>query len=203
MILEGLLTSLSVDGHVNLAPMGPIVDADLQSFVLRPFRSSDTYRNLRQHPQAVFHLTDDVELIARSALEDQFCLPPLRTAQQVAGSVLADCCRWFELTVIDWDDSEERARIMMQVVHAGRVRDFCGFNRAQFAVLEATILATRLHLLTCEVVQAEIQRLQPLVDKTAGPRELAAWRFVVNFVQQHSLSACSPVNSESSVSHPG
>lgn len=195
MILEGLVTTLSTTGDVNLAPMGPIVDASLSEFVLRPFRTADTYRNLRQHPQAVFHVTDDVELMARSALHGLVEFPALRPAEQIAGSILVDCCRWFELIVTDWDDSEDRARIMMRVVHTGRVRDFFGFNRAKHAVLEATILATRLHILPPDFVRAELQRLQPLIDKTAGPREFAAWKFVVESIERQQITVPSVTSS--------
>ncbi|MBI1346374.1 DUF447 family protein [bacterium] len=195
MILEGLVTTLSPQGEVNLAPMGAVVDSALDAFVLRPFRTANTYQNLRHHPQAVFHVTDDVELIARAALNQLSELPPLRPAEQVAGEILKNCCRWFELTATDWDDSEDRARVMMRVVHTGHVRDFFGLNRAKHAVLEATILATRLHLLSSEFVTAEINRWQPLIDKTAGPQELAAWQFVCDFIrnQTKSDSSISPL----------
>ena len=48
MILEGIVTSLDAGGKLNVAPMGPIVEPDMSRLVLRPFRTSQTYRNLRQ-----------------------------------------------------------------------------------------------------------------------------------------------------------
>ena len=39
MILEGIVTTLSETGEVNIAPMGPRVEASMQRFVLRPFNS--------------------------------------------------------------------------------------------------------------------------------------------------------------------
>ena len=44
MILEGIVTTLSRDDVLNIAPMGPEVDADvnLARFVLRPFRTATT-----------------------------------------------------------------------------------------------------------------------------------------------------------------
>ena len=38
MIVEGLLTTVELAGKINVAPMGPIVHGNLESFVLRPFR---------------------------------------------------------------------------------------------------------------------------------------------------------------------
>ena len=66
------------------------------------------------------------------------------------------------------------------------MRDFFGFNRAKHAVLEATILATRLHLLPIEQVRSEFERLRSPVEKTAGPVELEAWRILNDYVGQAS-----------------
>jgi hypothetical protein len=59
-------------------------------------------------------------------------------------------------------------------VHRGTRREFLGFNRARHAVLEAAILATRTHLLPADEIRREYERLQVIVDKTAGPHEQEA-----------------------------
>ena len=51
------------------------------------------------------------------------------------------------------------------------MRDFFGFNRAKHAVVEAAILATRLHLLPLAEVAAEFTKLRVIVGKTGGPDE--------------------------------
>lgn len=189
MILEGLVTTLNDSGSVNLAPMGPIASADLSRFTLRPFQTSHTYRNLKRHPEGVFHITDDVELIARAALDGLETLPPVVTAEAVNGRVLVDCCRWFEFRVVALDDSRERTEISAEVLHTGRRRDFLGFNRAKHAVLEATILATRLHLLPEADVRRDLAWLEIPVQKTGGEQELAAWGFVREYVERWYRSA--------------
>ncbi|MBI3465169.1 MAG: DUF447 family protein, partial [Planctomycetes bacterium] len=68
LILEGIVTSQNGAGLVNIAPMGPRVEDPLQRFVLRPYQSSTTYRNLKQHGEGVLHVTDDVWLLARAAI---------------------------------------------------------------------------------------------------------------------------------------
>jgi hypothetical protein len=42
VILEGIVTSVSPSGAVNVAPMGPRVDADMRRLLLRPFPTSQT-----------------------------------------------------------------------------------------------------------------------------------------------------------------
>jgi len=184
MILEGLVTTLDPSGGVNLAPMGPIVEPDFSRIILRPFQTSQTYRNLKPHGEGVLHVTDDVELIARAALDGLTELPAMTPATVIQGRVLADCCRAFEFRVAALDDTRERTEIVCDVVHVHRGRDFFGFNRAKHAVLEATILATRLHLIPEAEVRAEIARLAIPVQKTAGPKELDAWQFVTDAIER-------------------
>src|SRR5438105_3661851 len=178
MILEGLVTTLNPDGSPHLAPMGPRVEGDFARFLLRPFPTSATYRNLLAHGEGVLHVTDDALLIAKAALGAADPLPPLRPAEQVDGFVLADCCRHYEFVVKKVDASGERVHMEAEVVHAGRHRDFWGFNRAKHAVVEAAILATRLHLLPPAEVAAEFARLRVIVEKTGGPAEHEAMSFL-------------------------
>jgi hypothetical protein len=71
----------------------------------------------------------------------------------------------------------------MEVVHRGVSREFVGFNRAAHAVLEATIYATRVHLLDRDFVAQELARLQVIVDKTAGPAEHEAMDLITRYIQ--------------------
>src|SRR5579863_10115697 len=165
MILEGIVTTRDSGGSINVAPMGPIVDESMSSLRLRPFKTSQTFRNLKLTPCGVFHVVDDVLLLARSAVGLLTELPPTFPAEKVKGAVLSQACRWYEFEVEQIDDSNDRAEITGRVVHVGRLRDFFGFNRAKHAVLEAAILATRIHLIDRREIEAELDRLKPLVDK--------------------------------------
>src|SRR5262245_36307346 len=62
VILEGIVTTLNRDGVLNIAPMGPQVDADssMARFILRPYRTATTYVNLKARGEGVLHVTDDV-----------------------------------------------------------------------------------------------------------------------------------------------
>lgn len=184
MILEGIVTSLNSQGTLNIAPMGPIVDESLTWLHLRPFQTSTTFRNLKESGCGVFHVVDDVLLIAQAALNRLPEHVPTRPAIEVAGQVLESACRWYEFRVDTLDDSQDRSEIRCSVVHAGRLRDFFGFQRAKHAVLEATILATRLHLIPREEIATRLADLRVIVSKTAGPREFEAMELVEDFVRQ-------------------
>ena len=184
MILEGLVTSLNASGEINLAPMGPIVDPQMTSLILRPFQTSTTYQNLRLRPSGVFHVVDDVLLIAKAALHRLEAVPETFPAERVDGRVLKDCCRWYEFQITQCDSSSDRTRLEATIIHTGHGRDFFGFNRAKHAVLEATILATRLHLIPEPEVRAQLQALASPVEKTAGQQEQEAFALVNDVVNE-------------------
>src|SRR5262245_40070583 len=137
MILEGIVTTVSPDGAVNIAPMGPAIEpaADLVRFTLRPYRTSTTYRNLKHAPEGVLHVTDDVLQLAQAAVGSIEPAPELFAAKIVHGLVLANACRWYEFRVARLNDDNDRTTIECTVVHTGRIRDFLGFNRAKHAVV--------------------------------------------------------------------
>jgi hypothetical protein len=175
MILEGIVTTVSPAGVVNIAPMGPHVEPDMKRFLLRPFPTSQTYRNLKAHGEGVLHVSDDVLLLARAALGPVEPPPSLRPAERVRAFILTEACRYYEFRVCSLDEREQRVRIEAEVVAVGRLRDFFGFNRAKHAVLEAAILATRTDFLPLAEIEAEYQKLAVLVDKTGGEQEQQAF----------------------------
>lgn len=182
MILEGIVTTVNADGTANVSPMGPLVDEQITQFVLRPYTTSRTYRNLKRTGQGVLHVTDDVEMLARAAVHRLDPLPKLAKAKKVHGFVLAEACRWYEFQVSSLDDRSERSTIACRVIAKGRIRDFFGFNRAKHAVVEASILATRIDFLPPEQIIDEFRRLAVLIDKTAGPQERRAFQFLDHYV---------------------
>ena len=177
-IIETVVTTINPDGTVNCGAMG--VEWGEERIVIKPYRGTRTLRNLRATGTAVVNVTDDILLFSQAALGDPH--PPTRPAPTVDGAVLDDACSWREVRVEAIDDSGERARVSTLVVGGGTGREFLGLNRACHAVLEASILASRVRRLPPEDVRAELSRLQVLVDKTAGPREREAMAYVTRHV---------------------
>ncbi len=180
MILETIVSTVDRDGRPNFAPMGIVLEGG--RVLLRPFRTAVTWKNLQEVGEGVVNFTDNVLLFARCAV-DRF-EPPHRVASRVRAGVLEDACYWKEFVVESQDLGEDRGRFLGRVVEEGRAREFTGFNRAKHAVIEATILATRLHLLGRERVLEEIARLRPLVDKTAGAAEREAFDFLAEHARR-------------------
>lgn len=186
MIIEGLVTTCNSDGSPHVAPMGPMVLPGGQKLLLRPFPTSQTYQNLRQHPEGVFHVTDDALLLARAAIGRLTEFPPTEKARHVRGYLLRDACFAQEFRVISIDDREPRIRLECEICHVHRLRDFIGFNRAKHAVVEAAILATRVHLLSRQEILPEYDKWDVIVSKTGGPDEIQAMRELRQFVIENS-----------------
>jgi hypothetical protein len=197
-LLEGIVTTIGEDSSPHIAPMGPIVDHEFNWLLLRPFRTSVTFANLKRSGQGVLHVTDDVELLARAAVGRIERTPRLVRADAIEGVILADACRWYAFRVESLDDRDERTRIAARVVDRGRFRDFFGFNRAKHAVVEAAILATRLGLLDADYIRSELARLVVLVEKSGGWQERRAFEFLQKHVHE-ALAELPSGNAENSV----
>src|SRR5687767_11662791 len=152
-----------------------------EGIVLKPFLETATYRNVSATRAAVVNLIDDVFVFARAAISN----PVYETmpATVVRGVVLIDACSWRELEVTAIDSTPPRSRIDTRTVHQGTRREFIGFNRARHAVLEAAIYATRVHMLDRTFLISEIDRLQVIVNKTAGPKELEAMDLLAKYIR--------------------
>jgi hypothetical protein len=178
MIVETIFSTLDTSGRPNFAPMGVVWGEE--AMTLRPFRNTTTYRNLLDTGCGVANVTDNVRSFARTALSDAQL--PHFPARHMRGVVLKEACAWRELEVVNVDGDQERADIQCRVVGQGRLRDFLGFNRGKNAVIEATILATRLHLHSPADVRSALRRYDDIVHKTGGEQEREAMQYVQDYI---------------------
>lgn len=172
MILEVIVSSWSAnDPSVHLAPMG--VHVSDEGLLILPFKPSRTLDNLLETRSAVINFTDDVRVFAG-------CITGRRDWPLVEGSRpgfwrLESALAHQEVLVVGHADHELRPRLECAVAFEQSHAPFRGFNRAQFAVIELAILASRLAMLPAEKVRSEMDYLAIGFHKTAGPRETEAW----------------------------
>lgn len=184
LIVEGLVVTAGDNGQPHLAPMGPLVDRELTRITLRPFCTSTTFANLARTRVAVFHITDDVELLARAAIGRIETPPAYQRIALPPHYALADCCRWFALRVGSSNIDPPRATFECEVAEAGTGRPWFGFNRAKHAVVEAAILATRIGILPDADIRNDLARLAIPLQKTAGEQERRAWQLLTEYVNE-------------------
>ena len=185
MIRETILTTISGDGRVHIAPIGIIADGD--GWIIAPFRPSTTLDNLRAVPFAVANYSDDVRIFA-GCLTGRFDWPTT-AADEVPVPRLARALAHAELAVTRVTEDEQRPRFHCHVVRLLSHAPFEGFNRAKAAVVEAAILVSRLNFLPKEKIEKEIAYLEIAVSKTAGATEGEAWNWLMEKIRAHYADA--------------
>lgn len=186
---------------MHVSPIGPHVNPELSSWILKPFQSSKTFANLQATSRAIFHIVDDPLLMAAAVIGlcnrtvDSTGMADILDADQIAELVTAEfypefgwvldlSCRWHALTVEQWDVSTPRAVAVCLQSEQKEQRPFWGWNRARHSLLELAILSSRLPMLDRQVIDAERNRHQIIIEKTAGPREIVAWELLNRHLSQ-------------------
>ncbi|MGZ8160044.1 MAG: DUF447 domain-containing protein [Methylobacter sp.] len=184
MIQETIVITQNSSGRPHIAPMGVHLSAEVQDeFIILPFRPSTTLNNLLENKTAVINYCDDVRVFAG-------CLTgrrdwPLKPAEKINGQVLNCVLAHTEVELVRVEDDETRPKLFCKAVHTVNHAPFRGFNRAQYSVLEAAILISRLNMIPLEKIQAEIDYLRIGLEKTAGDRELEAWGWLMAVIENH------------------
>jgi hypothetical protein len=181
MIRECIVTTLGSDGEIHIAPLGLIEEGE--SWIVAPFRPSTTLRNLEANGKATASFVDDVRIFAGCVTGQKNW--PLAALADWPIPRLAAALSHAELEVERVSPDETRPRFFCRVSKIASHRPFLGFNRAQAAVVEAAILATRLDMLPRDKIEKEIAYLRIAVDKTAGAAERDAWDKVTTKIGAH------------------
>jgi hypothetical protein len=201
MIQETIVITQNNFGLAHIAPMGihviardgvyaagqPGAGAAIATeFIILPFRPSTTLNNLLETKTAVINYCDDVRVFAG-------CLTgrrdwPLKPAEKIVGQVLLCALAHTEVELVRVEDDLTRPKLFCRAIHTANHGPFMGFNRAQYSVLEAAILISRLNMLPLEKIQAEIDYLRIGLEKTAGDRELEAWSWLMTAIENHKAS---------------
>jgi hypothetical protein len=173
MIQELIVITQNAIGIAHLAPMGVHVHGD--EIHILPFRPSTTLANLLETKTAVLNYCDDVRIFAG-------CLTSRRD-WKLNDLVLDGALAHSEVELIRIEDDKTRPTLICKVLNTVNHAPFMGFNRAQYSVLEAAILVSRLKMLPLEKIESEIAYLKIGLDKTAGERELEAWSWLMEAIE--------------------
>ena len=181
MILETIIITVNAAHEPHITPFG--VQFEGEQVIIAPYVPSKTLDNIVATGFAVMNMTDDVRVFAGALTHrTQWPLQPINNHQ---GYRLTDCLAHTVLQLIEVRKDETRPQLVMQVVSSENHQPFQGFNRAQAAVIELSILVSRLPRLPRKKIQSEMQYLQIAIDKTAGERELQAWNWLNEAVEAY------------------
>jgi uncharacterized protein len=180
MIIETIFSTLDQKGNPNFAPMG--LEWGEEFVTVRPFCETQTFRNLLSTGYGVANITDDVLAYVRCALYD--AVLPHSPAMAGPGVFFSSTCSWREMEIVAQAVTGERAEFRCRIVHEGRQRDFLGFCRAGNAVIEATILATRLRHCDPKTLAGMMALYKEIIEKTGDNPEKQAFQMVHAYVQR-------------------
>ena len=176
MIFETIMITVDANKTPHVTPFG--VRFEDEKVIIAPYKPSTTLNNILANKFAVMNMTDDVRVFAGALTgHNNWTLLPVNKNQRCknVGFRLANCLAHTILELIEVRDDAERPQLVMKAVKSENLQAFQGVNRAQAAVVELSILVSRLHMLPKEKVLTERAYLQIAIDKTAGSRELEAW----------------------------
>jgi len=180
VIRETIVTTRAPDGTPHVAPMGA---TEIEGgFLLMPFRPSRTLDNLTAARFGVFNFTDDARVFAGCVTGRRRDWPTLPAG---AGVRLADTLAHAEFVVERLEEDAVRPRFFCRVVRQETHAPFPGLNRAVAAVIEGSVLVSRLHMLARAEVERQMEALGIAVEKTAGPAEREAWGWLMEAVAAH------------------
>ena len=175
MIYEVIISTMNEDGSSHIAPMGVSQKADF--VVLKPFKPSKTLDNILTRKIAIMNIVTDVRVFAGAVTgRSNFNLVALPDGK---GFFLKDALSYMTLSLAEIHDDEIRSTLYMNKVNVIHLSSFKGFNRAQAAIIEASVLMSRLDLLSQDKIKQEIKYLEIAITKTAGKKEIQAWEWLM------------------------
>lgn len=184
IIYETIVISTDAAGQPHIAPFGVRERDGL--ILIAPFRPSASLDNLIGQQVATLNLTDDVRVFAGALTGRRDW--PLRKADTISGFVLQDALAHRELQLVKITEHATRPELYFKSVHEASHAPFRGFNRAQAAVVELAVLVSRLHMLPAAKIEVEMAYLHIAIAKTAGERELEAWGWLTEAVENHQAA---------------
>ncbi len=180
MIHEVIVTSLDTNNKVHIAPMGirwKDNNNTTKKIIISPFKPSKTLENLLTSRKAVINFIDDVRVFAGIVTKEKKDWDI--ELSNPSYPYLVDTNTYISVKVIDIEENDVRPNITCEEINTEIIRPFLGFNRAQSAVIEGAVLTSRLGMIEDDKIKKEIKYLKIAIDKTAGSRELEAWKWIL------------------------
>jgi hypothetical protein len=178
-IVELILSTFNDANRPHAAPMGAYTE-DLHRVILKPFKSSQTYGNLKRRRSAVANITSDPQIFYRATFKDmdKDGLPEawFTRAETVDAPRLTNIDACVELSVTEIEETEDRAKMTCRVEKMVTFERLLpkAYNRAASAVIESLIHATRIKVYlnsgeysTAEELIRLVERYHRIVERVA------------------------------------
>ena len=142
-IVETILATMNSDGSVNLAPMGVTRRGSL-NLEVNPFKTSQTYRNLKQAGPVCINVTSAPELFLQTAFKNVEFKGFRKPKTKGLRLEHSDACVMVEvLKLVDASELQSKALCSVMSVELTNTTPQA-FSRGRAEALEAVIHATRI-----------------------------------------------------------
>ncbi|HDJ66599.1 MAG TPA: DUF447 family protein [Nitrososphaeria archaeon] len=150
VIYEVLISSISVNGEPNVAPMGLRFSEEFEEFILYPFKSAKTYRNLVEVGEGVVNITRDPRPFVLGCLPElkRELLKDLERSKLVKAPRLRRSEAYIEFKVKEVrEESINRVEVICEpmITYLGDLR-IEPYSRAVYALIEASVNASRIEV---------------------------------------------------------
>ncbi|MCK5216882.1 MAG: DUF447 family protein [Methanosarcinales archaeon] len=182
-INEVIVTTRSLDGKPNAAPVGIINDKEI--FKVKVFSGSHTSTNVTDTGLLAANIIGDPILFVRCALGDldteMFTM--IRTDTGIAFPVLAQSSAWV-LFKADYTSGSTAITAQLSMI-AGNIinQELKSVNRGFNAVIEALVIASRYKVFKDETYLDRIKSYGNLVNKCGGTSEKEAYDMIIEYMR--------------------
>lgn len=153
-IVETILVTGNHDGSHNAAPMG--VTRDGATLIVRPFKSTQTFKNLSRGGGASINLSDDPSLFLATSFKEEVDDQPEvgeRGLEDADATIHCDTGEMF-------NESELRASFTLKPRDVEIKKPYpTVFSRGRSEAMEAIIHATRIQVFSGEGRESEVNKL--------------------------------------------
>ena len=178
MIYETIVVTVSKEGKVNFAPFG--IKKNKKFIYISPYIPSKTLNNLDQTKCASINYLDDSSFFVKCIIGNKKFTK--KKCLKIKCFFLKDALSHDEIVVESVKKNKIRPVFKCRIVSQQNHRRFQGFNRANGAIIEACILASRVRIMEKEILIKNLNNLSESVLKTAGVSEKKSWDLIRNYI---------------------
>lgn len=183
MIIETIISTINDEGEVNFAPFG--IKKNEKFLYISPYIPSKTLNNLLSTKSAVINYINECSYFVDCIVgEKKF---DKSKSYEIEGYFLKDSLAHDEVKVLSVKEDKIRPTFKCEIIGEYLHKKYQGYNRANGAVIEACILATRVKMLNKLKIENELNYLKISVEKTAGKSELKSWQKIKKFIENELI----------------
>ena len=180
MIIETIVSTISNDGKVNFSPFG--IKKNKNQIYISPYIPSKTLLNLKSSRCAVVNYTDNTSFFVDCITGNKKFKK--KKCKNFPGYFLENCFSYEQVKVKKIIEDKLRPTFVCEIDESFHIKSYKGHNRAKASIIEACILASRVHLLDKKKILNELSYLSISVDKTAGTLEKKSWKKILKYIDK-------------------